>query len=348
MQSDRSGNAAFLSPLRARPALRCSGQARMARPAAVGKRAQSNSPPYLRVIPACALTRQGEGDGLRRDCFRPARRSRHARSARGRKDHRPLRRLFGRLGNVQRRRRGSRAGSAHRSAARLVRVRRPQPSTRRSIGWSGDWPGTACWSTASRRHAQRGRRSSSSRRSPTIGRERRSSAMPTFSSCRGSPTCDGAATRWCWNRRAPARCSGFAIRRLRPPSPHCRTPQQIKRLRRQDGFPGLELLALLVDCQILFKIDAAATAACDRPRATTTSFFGTFTIFCSTRAARKADTPIRWAEFIRMRASCLRCRRCGPAGPERRSICASSRPRLRRHLAGRKAPARTSFDAQLR
>ena len=35
------------------------------------------------------------------------------------------------------------------------------------------------------------------------------------------------------------------------------TPQQIKRLRRQDGFPGMELLALLVDCQILFKIDAA-------------------------------------------------------------------------------------------
>ena len=35
------------------------------------------------------------------------------------------------------------------------------------------------------------------------------------------------------------------------------TPQQIRRLRRQDGFPGVELLALLVDCQILFKIDAA-------------------------------------------------------------------------------------------
>ncbi len=34
------------------------------------------------------------------------------------------------------------------------------------------------------------------------------------------------------------------------------TPQQIKKFRRQEGFPGLELLALLVDCQILFKIDA--------------------------------------------------------------------------------------------
>jgi SagB-type dehydrogenase family enzyme len=35
------------------------------------------------------------------------------------------------------------------------------------------------------------------------------------------------------------------------------TPQQIKKLRRQDGFPGVELLALLVDCHILFKIDPA-------------------------------------------------------------------------------------------
>jgi len=34
------------------------------------------------------------------------------------------------------------------------------------------------------------------------------------------------------------------------------TPQKISRLRRQDGFPGTELLALLVDCQILFRIEA--------------------------------------------------------------------------------------------
>jgi SagB-type dehydrogenase family enzyme len=35
------------------------------------------------------------------------------------------------------------------------------------------------------------------------------------------------------------------------------TPQQIKQLRRQDGFPGVELLALLFDCQIVFKVDVA-------------------------------------------------------------------------------------------
>ena len=34
-------------------------------------------------------------------------------------------------------------------------------------------------------------------------------------------------------------------------------PQKISSLRRQDGFPGAALLGLLVDCQILFRIDAA-------------------------------------------------------------------------------------------
>src|SRR5690348_4573608 len=33
-------------------------------------------------------------------------------------------------------------------------------------------------------------------------------------------------------------------------------PQQIKQLRRADGFPGVELLALLLDCEILFKVRA--------------------------------------------------------------------------------------------
>ena len=34
------------------------------------------------------------------------------------------------------------------------------------------------------------------------------------------------------------------------------TPCQLRQLRRDDGFPGVELLALLVDCQILFRIRA--------------------------------------------------------------------------------------------
>jgi SagB-type dehydrogenase family enzyme len=35
------------------------------------------------------------------------------------------------------------------------------------------------------------------------------------------------------------------------------SPQPIKKFRRQDGFPGKELLALLLDCQMLFRIEAA-------------------------------------------------------------------------------------------
>jgi SagB-type dehydrogenase family enzyme len=35
------------------------------------------------------------------------------------------------------------------------------------------------------------------------------------------------------------------------------SPQQIRKFRRQAGFPGNELLALLLDCQILFKVAAA-------------------------------------------------------------------------------------------
>ncbi len=37
------------------------------------------------------------------------------------------------------------------------------------------------------------------------------------------------------------------------------TPQRIQQFRRQQNFPGLELLALLVDCEILFKIDAGGS-----------------------------------------------------------------------------------------
>ena len=58
------------------------------------------------------------------------------------------------------------------------------------------------------------------------------------------------------------------------------------------------------------------------------SFSGIFTISCSTRGAPRAGTPIRSAELTPMRTSHLRRRRCGAAGPERRSISARSWARL--------------------
>jgi SagB-type dehydrogenase family enzyme len=56
--------------------------------------------------------------------------------------------------------------------------------------------------------------------------------------------CAGALFRIC----DPAIASALAV---------LAEPRQIKWLRRQNGFPSIELLALLVDCQILFKVDAA-------------------------------------------------------------------------------------------
>ena len=109
------------------------------------------------------------------------------------------------------------------------------------------------------------------------------------------------------------------------------TPQQIKQLRRQRRLSGGRASRSAGGLPNPFQDRRCSRAAAsDRPRVTTTSFFGTFTIFCSTRAARKAGTPIRWAGFIHMRASCRRYRQCGPAGPGRKSICASSRLRIRR------------------
>jgi hypothetical protein len=106
------------------------------------------------------------------------------------------------------------------------------------------------------------------------------------------------------------------------------SPQQIKQLRRQDGFPGVELLALLVDCQILFKIDAASQSGLRPAEGDDNLVLWDFHDLLF-HTARKADPATRWAEFIHMRASFRRYRRCGPAGPERKLICASSRPRIR-------------------
>ena len=100
----------------------------------------------------------------------------------------------------------------------------------------------------SRRHRTAGSR--------LLAASARSSAMPTLSSCRGSHTCDGAEMRWSWNCRARARCSKFAIRRLRPPSPCCPPRRKSDNCAGRTVFLGSSCLALLLDCQILFKVGA--------------------------------------------------------------------------------------------
>ena len=195
--------------------------------------------------------------------------------------------------------------SARRSCGPACRSPRSRQAvaaaTRRCASWGSGWPATACWSIPCGAHAMR-MRSSSSRRSPTIGRRRRGCARPTCSSCRGSPTCDGAATRWCWNRRAPERCSGSAIRSLRARSPRCPRRNRSGGCARRKIFRGSSCSRCCWTAASCSR-SMPATAACDRARATTTSSFGTFTICCSTRAARRAGTPTRWARLLLMRAS---------------------------------------------
>ena len=99
-------------------------------------------------------------------------------------------------------------------------------------------------------------RSSSSRSFRIIGRGCRGCATPIRSFSRALPICGGAPMSWFWNRRAPAPCSRSAIRRSLRSLAALATPQMVKTLRRQPGFPGLDLLALLLDGQILFKVSA--------------------------------------------------------------------------------------------
>ena len=230
----------------------------MARSAAAGKRAQSAPSADLKSARLARSRKKARAAAQRSALFRAACRSRHAGSAGERRNRRLLRAAI----------RSAWESSAPSAANRAQKLRTGLPldafaSSRRndrqrdrSVG-PAIGPARPSGISASRTRKTARTSSSSNRRFPIIGRKRRRFATPTCSSCRGLPICGGAATRWCWNRRAPARCSKFAIRRSRPRSRCLPTPQPIKQLRRQDGFPGLELLALLVDCQILFKVDAA-------------------------------------------------------------------------------------------
>ena len=158
-------------------------------------------------------------------------------------------------------------------------------------------------------------KSSSSRRFPITGRERRSSTMPTCLCCRDLRICAGVATISFWNRRALVRCSGFAIQRSRRPSPRCRRRSRSSGCDGRTAFPGSSFSPCCWIAGSCSRSTRRAAAACGRTRATTASCCGIFTISCSTRAARKAGTPIRWAASIPTQASSLRCRRCGRSGP---------------------------------
>ena len=134
----------------------------------------------------------------------------------------------------------------------------PAPDHRiaRSSPSCGDWPGMVCWNTPLGHRATR-TRSSSNRRSPDYWPQ-----TPPLGNAEVL-----ALSRFAYLRRRgdamvlelPRAGALFRIcdPKIATALALLSTPQQVGRLRRQAGFPGIELLALLVDCQILFKVDAA-------------------------------------------------------------------------------------------
>ena len=127
------------------------------------------------------------------------------------------------------------------------------------------------------------------------------------------------------------------------------TPQKIKQLRRQDGFPGIELLALLVDCQILFKIDAAGGDGLRPAEGDDNLVLWDFhdLLFHTRSTEGRHANPLGGVYPYAGRHPAAAGGAAALARKENRSAQVLGRA-CADNLAGRKAPARTSFDARLR
>ncbi len=279
---------------------------------------------------ACALLNKDRTPRRDLTVFRPAQRSRHARGARRRRDRRLFRRLCGRPLGVQRGHRGARAKAAHRPAARRLCVRR----ARRRQGDQSPSPALGRRGLLEYGLGARANGEDLIIIEPQASDywpKRRRSTMPTRSSCRGSRTCGGAATDGPGIAARRRRCSNFAIRACGPHR-HAVDPATSQATASAGRFSGDRSFSRswsIAKCFSSSKRDRRPA----RPKATTTSCYGTFTIslFHTRSTKRPAYQPA--GRFIRMPARLRRCRRCGPAGPARRSICANSRqpPRRQSH-----------------
>ena len=279
--------------------------------------------------------------GRAEDRVRPPPRSRQARGAGQRRNRRRLRWQFGRPRNVQRPRGGSRARASEWSAARLVCVREPKRRQRdRSPGPAigrARSPGVPLRTLAQGRGPGRHRAAGSRYwpQAPELGKAGYRPVALRLHARRGADMV--------LKCRAP-RCSRFAIQGLRPPSP-CFPARSRSTPPPAGRFPGVELLALLLDRQILFR-SAPAKLCFNRPRATTACSLG-----LSRSSLPRAHTEGRHANPLGGTypgsGPLLRCRPSAPAGLERQSICGKSRQAARPSRRS-KAPARTPLNAQLR
>ncbi len=117
------------------------------------------------------------------------------------------------------------------------------------------------------------------------------------------------------------------------------TPQQLKRFRRQEGFPGVELLALLLDCRILFKVEhsderSLRTAEGD-PDLVLWDFHDLLFHARSTEGRHANPMGENSIRMLRSRRPCLRSDRNGAGG---RSELARIFARFGDNLSVRKAP----------
>ena len=149
---------------------------------------------------------------------------------------------------------------AQRNCAQVCRSARFRPldgiSRKRLVSWSGDWPGTGYWSTASgaRRNSE----------DLVVIEPQVADYWPQAPQLGNAETL--VLSRFAFMRRrgdemvveSPRAGALFKIcdPKIAAAIAMLSTPQQIKALRQQEGFPGVELLALLLDCQILFKVGA--------------------------------------------------------------------------------------------
>src|SRR5262249_28417392 len=124
-------------------------------------------------------------------------------------------------------------------------------------------------------------------------------------------------------------------------------PERIARLRRQAGFPGVELLALLVDCQMLFKTGAVGDAGLRADEGDDSLLVWDFhDLLFHARSTEGRHANPTGGTYPHAR-TVAEPPAAGPRGPraERRSARAAF---CRRGPAARAAPARPPFGARFR
>ena len=108
-------------------------------------------------------------------------------------------------------------------------------------------------------------------------------------------------------------------------------PQLIRQLRQKDGFPGIEVLALLADCHIVLKTDPARESNPRLAEGNQDLALWDFHDLLFHARSTEGQPPTRLVGFFRMAERFLRCRRSGLLGLVKKSTSARPWPPTRKH-----------------